>query len=150
VTAVDRHEDRASLQRGWSLADKLDRLITIATPVGGTAPSYNEIARTIDEAAGERIISASYIWKLHKGEADNPRLKHLAALAVYFDVPTEYFFNDEVTNEVDQQLEVLQALRSGTVRNIALRASGLSAESLHALSSMADQLSSLEHPNRLA
>jgi transcriptional regulator with XRE-family HTH domain len=127
-----------------TLAAKLERLISITTPEGGTSPSYNEIARAIDEAAGERVISASYIWKLHKGETTNPRLHHLQALARYFDVPAEYFLSDSVAVRVDEQLEILRALKSGAVRNIALRANGLSRESLHSLSSMVEHLRTLE------
>ncbi|MGV9248689.1 XRE family transcriptional regulator [Streptomyces sp. NPDC003710] len=136
------HQPRASL------AEKLDRLMEITTPEGGSPPSYNEIARAIDEAAGERVISASYIWKLHKGEAVNPRLHHLEALAVYFDVPTEYFLNDTIAARIDEQLKILRALKSGTVRNLALRANDLSPQSLSMLSEMVDRLHSLENPDQ--
>ncbi|MFD8145431.1 XRE family transcriptional regulator [Streptomyces sp. NPDC059708] len=130
-----------------SLADKIDRLIRIVTPEGGPAPSYNEIARAIDEAAGERVISPSYIWKLHKGEADNPRLNHLEALAGYFAVPTEYFFNDAVADRVDEQLRLLQILKGGPIRSLALRANDLSPESLRMLGDMINRLRDLEHPD---
>lgn len=142
--AADSNAQSPRAARRSPLAEKLDRLLTLTTPQGGASPSYNEIARAIDEAAGERVISASYIWKLHKGEADNPRLGHLEALARYFDVPTEYFLNDTVADRIDEQLTILHALKSGAVRNIALRADGLSPESLHALSGMVDRLRSLE------
>lgn len=127
-----------------SLADKLDRLIKIVTPEGGAAPSYSEIARAIDEAAGERVISPSYIWKLHRGEAVNPRLNHLQALAGYFEVPIEYFLNDVVAGRVDEQLRLLQILKGGAIRNLALRANDLSPEGLRMLGEMIDRLRALE------
>ncbi|WP_328406260.1 helix-turn-helix domain-containing protein (plasmid) [Streptomyces sp. NBC_00390] len=129
-----------------SLAEKLDRLIKLTTPEGGAPPPYGAIASAIDKAADKRVISPSYIWKLHKGEATNPRLGHLEALAQYFGVPTEYFLSDAVADRVDEQLKLLQALKTGAIRNLALRATELSAESLHTLNSVIDRLRTLEQP----
>ncbi|MGW3271274.1 helix-turn-helix domain-containing protein [Streptomyces kronopolitis] len=130
--------------RHSTLAQKLDRLIAALTPAGGNPPSYNEIARSIDQAAGERVISPSYIWKLHKGEATNPRVSHLEALAAYFDVPVEYFLNDDIASHVDEQLRLLAALKTGAARNLALRANELSPESLRTLNDMMERLRTLE------
>ncbi|WP_370420636.1 XRE family transcriptional regulator [Streptomyces sp. QH1-20] len=132
---------------GASLPDKLDRLVAMVTPDGET-PHYKEIARSINEAAGERVISSSYIWKLHKGEATNPRLRHLEVLAQYFDVPTEYFLNDDVADRVDEQLKLLSLLKTGAVRNLALRVGELSPESLRTINGMIDRLHALERPDR--
>ncbi|MGW3274921.1 helix-turn-helix domain-containing protein [Streptomyces kronopolitis] len=129
-----------------SVAQKLDRLLSMVTPAGASPPSYSEIARAIDHAAGSRVISSSYIWKLHRGEATNPRLSHLMALADYFNVPTEYFLNDAAASRIDEQLKLLEALKVGTVNALALRAHTLSPESLRMVNSMIDRLSSLEHP----
>ncbi|MGW5116433.1 XRE family transcriptional regulator [Streptomyces noursei] len=137
---------RRSGARRTTLAEKLDRLITALAPVDGAPPSYNEIARAIDEAAGERVISPSYIWKLHKGEATNPRVGHLEALATYFDVPVAYFLDDDVASHIDEQLRLLDALKTGAVRNLALRANELSPESLRALNDMLERLHTLEAP----
>lgn len=62
-------------------------------------------------------------------------LKHLQALADFFGVPAAYFFDDEVTARVNEQLETLRAEQirresndaQGQVAVIAMRAGELSA-----------------------
>ena len=81
-------------------------------------------------------ISQSYIWQLRKAKKDNPTLKHLQALADFFGVPAAYFFDDEVTARVNQQLDTLRAEQSRRESNqaddqvavMAMRAGELSPE----------------------
>ena len=91
-----------------SLADKLNHLFAHHTPRNGQEYSNEHVAAAIS-ARGEVTISQSYIWQLRKSKKDNPTYKHLQALAGFFGVPVSYFFDDEVTDRVDQQLELLRS-----------------------------------------
>jgi transcriptional regulator with XRE-family HTH domain len=118
---------------GRSLADKLNNLFAHYTPRDGQEYSNEQVAAAIS-ARGEVKISQSYIWQLRKSKKDNPTYKHLQALAGFFGVPVSYFFDDEVTDRVDQQLENLRSeqLRlneiagSSDVQLMAMRAGELS------------------------
>ena len=59
-------------------------------------------------------------------------------------MPVNYFFNDEVTTRVDAELDLLVALRDGHIRQIAVRAAGLSTESLQAIAEMVEHVRRLE------
>jgi transcriptional regulator with XRE-family HTH domain len=104
---------------GRSLADKLNHLFAHYRPRDGQEYSNEQVAAAIS-ARGEVKISQSYIWQLRKSKKDNPTYKHLQALAGFFGVPVSYFFDDEVTDRVDQQL---QKLRSEQVRLNAIAGS---------------------------
>jgi transcriptional regulator with XRE-family HTH domain len=118
---------------GRSLADKLNNLFAHYTPRDGQEYSNEQVAAAIS-ARGEVKISQSYIWQLRKSKKDNPTYKHLQALAGFFGVPVSYFFDDEVTDRVDQQLEKLRMEQvrlneiagSSEVQLMALRAGELS------------------------
>lgn len=90
-----------------SLADKLNHLFASVKPQGGQEYSNEHVASEI--SATGITISQSYIWQLRKGKKDNPTIKHLQALAEFFGVPVAYFFDDDVADRIDHQLEQLQA-----------------------------------------
>lgn len=125
-----------------SLAEKLDRLFQIVHPVRGEYSS-GQVANAIRETGGP-TISATYIWQLRKGIRDNPTKRHLEALAGFFGVAPSYFFDDEAAARIDAELDLLAALRDTSVRQVALRASGLSQESLEAISDMIERVRKLE------
>jgi transcriptional regulator with XRE-family HTH domain len=116
-----------------SLADKLNHLFGNKTLRNGQEYSNEQVAAAISED-GEVKISQSYIWQLRKSKKDNPTFKHLQGLAKFFGVPVSYFFDDEVTDRVDQQLESLKSeqarlneIASGSdAQLMALRAGELS------------------------
>ena len=93
--------------RGRSLAEKLNHLFAHKTPRNGQEYSNEQVAAAI--TANGVSISQSYIWQLRKSKKDNPTFKHLQALAHFFGVPVSYFFDDEVTDRVDQQLDELKS-----------------------------------------
>ena len=123
--------DRAT--GGRSLADKLNYLFAHHTARGGQEYSNEHVAAAIC-AEGEVKISQSYIWQLRKSKKYNPTYRHVHALAGFFGVPVSYFFDDEVTDRVNQQLETLRAEQvrleelagSHDVRLMAMRAGELS------------------------
>ena len=126
-----------------SLAEKLDRLFRAVRPAGRGEYSYQEIADAI-RAEGGPTISATYLWQLRKGIRDNPTKNHLAALARFFGVSPAYFFDDDAAEVVDAQLCLLAAMRDTSVRTVALRAAGLSVESLAAVQAVIDHARRLE------
>lgn len=126
-----------------SLAEKLNHLFATVHPSGRPERSSEEVAEAIS-ARGGPTISATYIWQLRKGLRDNPTKKHLEALADFFGVPPAYFFNDAAAVRIDAELDLLSALRDAPVRQVALRASGLSPQSLKAIAEMIDRVRQLE------
>jgi transcriptional regulator with XRE-family HTH domain len=125
------------------LAEKLNRLFEAVHPAGRGPYSNEEVAAAIQEQGGP-TISGTYIWLLRKGQRDNPTKKHLEALANFFGVPPTYFFDDEIALQLGAELDLLVALRDASVRDIALRVSELSPDSLDAIRGMIEQVRQLE------
>jgi hypothetical protein len=131
------------------LAEKLDRLFrAVAAPEGAGRReyTYREAAEAIRRATGaaEPPVSPTYLWELRTGRRDNPTLRHLAGLAALFGVPPGYFFDDDLSRGLDDELELLVALRDPGVRELARRAAGLSPAALAALAGMVDYARRLE------
>lgn len=126
---------------GRTLADKLDHLFRTVHPGRGEY-SHEEVAAAI-RARGV-TISHTYIWQLRKGLRDNPTIRHLAALAGFFGVPAAYFINDADTARIDGELALLSALRDAAVRKVAMRAAGLSEESLGTITEVIERVRQLE------
>src|SRR3954447_2405996 len=126
-----------------SFADRLDRLFRAVHPKGGREYSYEEVAGAV-RATGV-MISHTYVWQLRKGLRDNPTKRHLEALAEFFGVNAAYFLDDDpaTVRRIEDQLDLLAALRDSAVRAVALRAAGLSAPSLEAIHGM------IEHARRI-
>jgi transcriptional regulator with XRE-family HTH domain len=126
-----------------SLAAKLDHLFRTVRPRTGGEYSFEEVAEGVRERGGP-TISATYVWQLRRGVRDNPTKRHLEALAGFFGVPPAYFFDDEAAERINAELELLNALRDASVRQIALRALGLSPRSLNAITDMVERVRELE------
>ncbi|MET7331043.1 helix-turn-helix domain-containing protein [Nonomuraea sp. NPDC005650] len=126
-----------------NLAEKLDYLFHTVREPGRREYSNEEVAAAI--ARDQDVsISASYIWYLRTGQRDNPTLKHLTALATFFGVPPAYFFDERIRDEVEGELALVVALRDAGVRDVALRASGLSVESLDTITEVIKRVRTLE------
>lgn len=126
-----------------TLAAKVDHLFSTVRPREGDEYSFEEVAEGI-RAKGGPTISATYLWQLRKGLRDNPTKRHLEALAGFFGVPPAYFFDDAEAARINAELALLSALRDTPVRQIALRANGLSPKSLEAIADMVDRVRQLE------
>src|SRR2546423_7218237 len=120
-------------RRRRTLPAKLDRLFDTVRPANEYRRmySYAEVA-ALAEANGGPSISASYIHALRHDPARRPTRDALQALAAAFGVSVVYFFDDETADRLDADLELLIAMRDPAVRDVALRAAGLSADSLTA------------------
>jgi transcriptional regulator with XRE-family HTH domain len=126
-----------------TLAAKVDHLFSTVRPRTGNEYSFEEVAEAI-RAKGGPTISATYLWQLRKGLRDNPTKRHLEALAGFFGVPAAYFFDDAEAERINAELALLSVLRDAPVRQIALRANGLSPKSLEAIAEMVDRVRELE------
>lgn len=78
--------------------------------------------------------------QLRKGERTNPTKRNLEALASFFDVSPVYFFDDQKSEQIRAELELLGALRNNAVRQVALRAVNLSPEGLGTITDMIEAI----------
>jgi transcriptional regulator with XRE-family HTH domain len=126
-----------------TFADRLNYLFRTVRKPDQREYTNEEVANAITQDQGV-TISASYLWYLRTGQRDNPTLKHLKALATFFGVPPSYFFDDETAERVEAELALLVAMKDARVRDLALRADGLSPESLDAIREMIARVRELE------
>ena len=122
-----------------TLAEKIDILFQTVRRPNREMFSNDEVAGACREATGESF-SATYLWQLRTGRRDNPTMRHLEALAHFFEVPVAYFFDDGQSIAIARELELLGVLRDAGVRNVALRALTLSPEGIDTLNDMIDVL----------
>jgi len=125
-------------------AQRLDHLFRTVHPKHRGPYTPAEVADAINAAAGERVVSGTYLWLLRTGQRDNPTMKHLIAIARFFAVPPTYFFPDDSLDENAVPAELTAALGDAQVREMALRAVGLSDRSLKAITNMIDNARSVE------
>ena len=126
-----------------SLADKIDHLFRTIHSRDRGEYTFEEVADAINQR-GAATISPTYVWQLRKGLRDNPTKRHLEALAEFFGVNPSYFFDDEAARRIDSELDLLASLRDSGVRQLALRAFGLSPETLSSITQMVDRARDLE------
>ncbi|MCE7008180.1 helix-turn-helix domain-containing protein [Kibdelosporangium philippinense] len=130
---------------GSRIAEKLNHLFHTVHRGDGEY-SNKAVAEAIAEKQGVQI-SHTYIWQLRTGRRDNPTIQHLTALAKFFGVPVVYFLDDAETARINQDLELLAAMREAGITEIALRTADLSDSSRTAVGDMVTQLWRLEHPS---
>ena len=140
---VQHEEPTTDPLAAGGLAAKLDRLFRAMRPSPAREYTHEEVAQAIAGAGGP-TISATYVWQLRTGRRDNPTKRHLEALAQFFGVAPAYFFDDDRAAGIERQLDLAAALRDAGVRSVALRASGLSRQSIDALLLMVERVRELE------
>ncbi|WP_246461023.1 helix-turn-helix domain-containing protein [Nocardia transvalensis] len=101
-------------------------------------------AEAITRSTGTSI-SAAYLWQLRTGLKSNPTVQHLQAIAQYFGVPASYLVDGGADEAVESQLGLLQAMKDAGVRNLALRASGLTPRTLASIAAIVDRARELEN-----
>jgi transcriptional regulator with XRE-family HTH domain len=107
-----------------TLADKVNWLIQQAHPAGRAPYSNTEIAALVEKVTGEPV-SHTTIWKLRNGQATNPQMRLIAALAHTFGVPPAFFFDDyseQQSGLLQDQVELLALVRAHGVTTTQLRA----------------------------
>ena len=125
-------------------AERLDHLLRTIYPSDRGPYTPAEVAEAINGEAGERVISGTYLWLLRTGQRDNPAMKHIIAIARFFNVPPTYFFPDGSMQQGAAPAEVVAALSDDNVREMALRAAGLSGRSLKAITDMINSARAVE------
>jgi transcriptional regulator with XRE-family HTH domain len=126
------------------LAQRLDQLFRMVRPKDRGPYSQAEVVEAINRAAGENVISTGYLSMLCTGQRDNPTMRHLSALAAFFGVSPSYFFADSEVARDAVPAELVAALKDDSVRDLALRAAGLSDRSLRGISEMVESARALE------
>jgi transcriptional regulator with XRE-family HTH domain len=107
-----------------TLADKVNWLIDKAHPAGRGPYSNAEVAALIEKVTAEQY-SHTTIWKLRNGQATNPQMRLIEALARTFGVPPAFFFSDyddEQAGLLREQVELLALVRDAGVTSAQLRA----------------------------
>ncbi|MGO9077607.1 MAG: hypothetical protein ACLQDY_00975 [Streptosporangiaceae bacterium] len=107
-----------------TLADKVNWLISRAHPAGRGPYSNAEVITLIEKATGEQF-SHTTIWKLRNGQAANPQMRLIQALARTFGVPPAFFFDDydeQQAGLLAEQIELLALVRDARVTSTQLRA----------------------------
>lgn len=122
---------------------KLDKLFKIMRRPSDPPLSNAAAAEAITEQTGVSISSA-YMWQLRTGVKSNPTVQHLRAIAEFFGVPPSYLIDPGLDPRIDAQLNLVQALRDSGVRDLAMRASGLTPQALNSLAAMVDHVRQLE------
>jgi len=114
----------SAARRPRTLADKVNWLIDRAHPAGRGPYSNAEVSGLIEKVTGEEF-SHTTIWKLRNGQAANPQMRLLQALARTFGVPPAFFFDDyddEQAGQLLDQVELLTMMRDSGVTSTQLRA----------------------------
>lgn len=96
-----------------TLSEKVEWLISHAHPAGRGPYSNAEVVTLIRRATGQEF-SHTTIWKLRNGQATNPQMRLIEALARTFGVPPAYFFDDydqQHAGLVPEQAELLALIR---------------------------------------
>ena len=106
-----------------TLADKVNWLIDRAHPAGRGPYTNNEVADLIEKTTGEQI-SYTQIWKLRNGQAQNPQMRLIEAMAKTFGVPAAFFFpefDEKQAGLLQQQVELLAMIRDADIDALELR-----------------------------
>lgn len=129
--------------RGGTVADKVNHLFATVHPASRGPYSNAEVAREIRAANGpDASVSASTLVQLRSGIKTNPTMKTIEALAAFFGVPPAYFFDDAVAERTNAEIAEITALRD--VKELALRANGLSEGTLTMIRAVIEQARLLE------
>jgi transcriptional regulator with XRE-family HTH domain len=136
TTAVESADESA-------LAARLNKLFEVMRRPNTPPLSNAAAAAAITEKTGVSI-SPAYLWQLRNGIKDNPTVAHLRAIAEFFGLPASYLIDGDPDPNIDAQLNLLQALRDRGIRDLALRASGLTPQALGSLAAMIDHVRKLE------
>ena len=143
--------DAPATRHPRTLADKVNWLIERAHPAGRGPYSNAEVSALIEKVTGEQF-SHTTIWKLRNGQAANPQMRLVQALARTFGVPPAFFFDDyddEQAGQLMDQVELLTLMRDSGVTSAQLRAlAGLTPAARQAVVDLIEHTSSREDGSR--
>ncbi|MGH3781949.1 MAG: XRE family transcriptional regulator [Pseudonocardiaceae bacterium] len=121
-----------------SFGDKLAYLIETVHPLDRGPYSYREIAAGIAGHLG--AMTAAHINQLVRGKQPHPRIHHVEALAFFFGVPVNYFFDDEFAARIDDPILSDGAQCDEQVQQIAQRVVELAPRDRNAVLNLIDRL----------
>jgi transcriptional regulator with XRE-family HTH domain len=127
-----------------TIAERLERLFAETAGPHGRPVTLQEIIQRMEQR-GISSMSLSYLQQLRKGEAQNPRLQHLRALADAFGVPVSYFLEDDDSSTAEDRELTPQE------RTLAMRVHGLSdgaLSSIRAIVELARKSEQLDDPTK--
>lgn len=124
---------------GQTLATKLNKLFSTVRRPDGAEHGNEEVANWCRDRTGESF-SRTYLWQLRAGKRTNPTLRHLEALAAFFDMPLAYFGDDDQAEHLQHELDLLAALRNSNVKRVALRAVDLSPNGTDAVLELIEEI----------
>ena len=130
-----------------TLAEKTEWLFqNVRDPVDGQSYSNARIAAKIQECVPGFRVTATTIWNIRTGKSENPSWRLIEGLAKAFGVSPLYFSDDDETEvrQTQDELALLAALRDTTVRQLALRAQGMTPESLATVLELVERVRQLE------
>lgn len=116
-----------------SIAQRLEHLFAETAGPQGRPVTLQEIITRM-ENGGISTMSLSYLQQLRSGQALNPRVQHLRALADAFDVPLSYFLEEEDLVAAEGSSGALTPRE----QNLALRVHGLSDEALQSIQAVVE------------
>jgi transcriptional regulator with XRE-family HTH domain len=125
-----------------ALAWKINRLFETMHPEGREY-KLGEVVEGI-RAQGGPQLSPAYLWQLRHGVRTNPTKEHLEAIATFFGVSPAYFYDDPAARDLIDRLALADALQNDQVARLALRANGLSGETLAAVGRIIEQARQIE------
>lgn len=143
--------DHPATRHPRTLAEKVNWLIEKAHPAGRGPYSNAEVSALIEKVTGEQF-SHTTIWKLRNGQAANPQMRLVQALARTFGVPPAFFFDeydDDQAGQLMDQVELLTLMRDSGVTSAQLRAlAGLTPAARQAVVDLIEHTSSREDGSR--
>lgn len=125
-----------------TFADRLTRLIDARRMPDGAPWTSSSLARAL--TAQGVPTTHSYVSQLRSGQRDNPTMALVKAIAGVFEVPPAYFFDDQLSAQLEEELELASALHASGIRGVALRAVGLDPASLQMTRLMLDEVRRLQ------
>lgn len=102
-----------------TLAEKLCYLLDRIRRDDRRRFTHAQVADAVARSTG-RPCDRAYISQLCSGTRDNPTMAVLEALAKFFDVSPAFFFDDEHSRRITDQIELAVALRDPDTRSLAL------------------------------
>jgi transcriptional regulator with XRE-family HTH domain len=126
-----------------TFAPRLNRLFDTVYPPGRGPHSSAEVVAAL--RAQGISFSAPYLSQLRSGARDHPSEATITALAEFFRVDPAYFTDDEYFSKLDEELELLAALRDVNIQRIASRMVGLSPTAQQDVATTVEQLRRKEH-----
>ena len=128
-----------------TLAEKTEWLFQhVRDPEDGQPYSNARIAAKIEQLCPGFSVTPTTIWNIRTGKSDNPSWKLIEGLAKAFGVTPLYFTDDDAEQQTQEELALLAALQDTGVRSLALRAQGLSAQSLATVRELIERVRELE------